>query len=364
MSLQWIVEETGNPRFPYRIAIEQDAETLFAVRSQDAWPGPKGHIFCIRDGSAKDERDLFREKERVPIAHLERFGRSIRVVLDRPTKKRCEFLIIEKPYKTKEGTYEQIFFRTQAAINSHKSKSRVSLQPANSIMQIAVDIQERYPWKFPKAEVRKMKLPAGDYALLWQDRIAAVVERKTYENLLTDFGSIVVLHQSLQELCTFPFAAFIIEANYGDFLNPKRLGGRWPPSHGYRVISELQVMHPHLPIVFARTRKEANLWAYGFFRAVIKYLSQKEKEQQIILTSEPLVPYTAVERLDDRVMELLKTAPEGLSLSEISLQCADIGKEIIQRALQRMKAHSIVSRSGRGKKAKWFFVQGQKHLNG
>lgn len=224
--MQWIVEATGNPRFPFRIALEQDGKTIFAVRAQDAWPGTKGHLFCIRDGSEREERDLFVEKERVPVLKFERFGKSLRVLLDRPTRKRCEFLIIEKPYKTKEGAYEQIFFRTQAGIHSHKSKSRVSLQSVKTTLQILVDTQERYPWKFPKAEEKRAKLPAGDYALVFDDTIEAVVERKTFDNLLSDFGSIATMHQALNELSTYPFSALVIEANYGDFLDPERLENR------------------------------------------------------------------------------------------------------------------------------------------
>jgi len=353
MAMLWRVEATGNPRFPYRIAIEQDSKVLFAVRAQDAWPGPRGHLFCIRDGSEREERDLFVEKERVPVLQFERFGKSLRVLLDRPNRKRCEFLIIEKPYKTREGSYEQIFFRTQAGIHSHRSKSRVALQPAAVPMQIAVDVQERYPWRFPKAEVRRMKLPAGDYALLRSETIAAVVERKTFDNLLTDMGSIVTLHQSLSELAGFPFAALVIEANYGDFLDPERLQGRWPASHGYRIMAELQVMHPRLPIVFARTRKEANLWAYGFFRAVAKYLSQKEKESDALLTAEPVIPYGSDRRIEDRLLELLGSAVEGMTLDELALQCPDADRTLLQRTLQRFRAQGIVVRTGRGGTARW-----------
>lgn len=353
MAMQWVVEATGNPRFPFRIALEQEGKTIFAVRAQDAWPGTKGHLFCIRDGSEREERDLFVEKERVPVLKFERFGKSLRVLLDRPTRKRCEFLIIEKPYKTKEGAYEQIFFRTQAGIHSHKSKSRVSLQAVKTTLQILIDAQERYPWKFPKAEEKRSKLPAGDYALVFDNTIEAVVERKTFDNLLSDFGSIATLHQTLNELSTYPFSALVIEANYGDFLDPERLAGRWPPSHGYRVIAELQVMHPKLPIIFARTRKEANLWTYGFFRAVSKYLIQKSIEPESLLTQEPVIPYEQPERLEDRLLRLLKQAGQGLTLSEIKAYCPDTDDMMLKRTLDRMREKGVLSRTGRAAKARW-----------
>ncbi|HOV40131.1 MAG TPA: hypothetical protein PLG79_15525, partial [Spirochaetales bacterium] len=180
MSPGWIVQATGNPRFPVRIAIEEDGRTLFAVRAQEAWPGAKGHIFCIRDGSSREEQDLFKEIERVPVLSYDRFGRSIRIVLDRPTKKRCEFLILEKSYKNREGSYEQIFFKTQSASEAHKSRSRVTLGTAKTTLTIVIDSAERYPWKFPKAQIERRKLPAGDYALVEGEKILATVERKTF----------------------------------------------------------------------------------------------------------------------------------------------------------------------------------------
>jgi hypothetical protein len=47
--------------------------------------------------------------ERVPVAHLTRVGRKISLVLDRPNRKRCELLVVEKPRREGGGgTYEQI----------------------------------------------------------------------------------------------------------------------------------------------------------------------------------------------------------------------------------------------------------------
>lgn len=268
-ALIWITQATGNPRFPYRVAIlrEGEAQALFAVRAADKWPGPGASIFCVRDGSTADEVDIFEEVERVPVIGYEVFGRRISVTLDRPVRKRCEFLVLEKSYRDREGSYEQIFFRTQASIEAHKSRSKVSLR-AETDMTIAIDSGERYAWKFPGATTIKRKLRSGDYAFVEADTVLAVVERKSYDNLLGDIGRIVVLHQSLRELAGYPAAAVVIEARYGDFMDPVRLKGRWPAGHCCRVLGELQAMHPTLPFIFAGTRKEANIWVWSFFKAV------------------------------------------------------------------------------------------------
>jgi len=355
MSLYWIVEATGNPRFPVRIAIEQEGNTLFAVRAQDAWPVANGHIYCIRDPSPKEERDLFREIERVPVLQFDRFGKSLRITLDRPRKKRCEFLILEKKYKHREGTYEQIFFKTQAGTLAHRSRSRVALRPTNLPMIVAIDNQERYPWKFPRAQVERRALPAGDYALLVKEKILGVVERKSYENLLQDFGEIAILHQKLRELTTYPYRAVVIEADYGDFLDPKRLKGRWPPSHGYRVLSELQVMHPNLPFIFARTRKEANLWTYGYFRAILKRVQREEERVEPFMAAEPFPAYTAQERLEDRILTILQSNREGLTSKELQALCPEADSSRIRSILQSLRKRGLVESIGSRASTRWIY---------
>ncbi|HOE76549.1 MAG TPA: ERCC4 domain-containing protein [Rectinema sp.] len=364
--LYWTVERTGNPRFPYRISISDENGDFFAVRSQDAWPGPKGNIFCIRDGSSPAERDLFMEIERIPVLSFERFGRSLKIILDRPTKKRCEFLILEKAYRNREGSYEQIFFKTDSAQKEHKSRSRVALRPGLTKLEltVAIDSAERYPWKFPKAKVEQRRLPAGDYALMHNETILAVVERKTYENLLTDFDSIVILHRSLDELSGLPNAAMVIEAHYGDFMNPKRLEGRWPAAHAYRVISELQAMHPHLPIIFAGTRKEANLWTYAFFRAIAWKHERERLDEDSILLKEPSAFLGAISsnissdispRLDEKVYAVLNAKESGLTLRELALMFEDVDAGSLRHCLERLRRRGRVQCEGRGISARWYF---------
>lgn len=408
MGLIWIVQNTGNPRFPVRIAIEQDGKILFAVRAQEAWPGQKGNVFCIRDGTPADELDLFTTIERVPVINFDRFGKSLRVTLDRPLKKRCEFLILEKPYKNRPGSYEQIFFKTQTAQREHKSRSRLSLRPLDTPFSVIIDSAEKYPWKFPKAQVDKRKLPAGDYALIHQDAILAVVERKTFDNLVSDFSRIAMLHQVLRDLESLPHPALVIEADYGDFLNPDRLEHKYKPGFCYRALSELQAMHPHLPIIFARTRKEANLWTYGFFRAVYRKFVQEAADADTELTAEPVTPYVASLRLEQRILELLRASmvssegsevlaeaahqkgaeasngaatlntlkgseasggtakrkgsetstgalSGGISQNDLLVALSDVDKAHLKRTLQGLAKRGLVSASGRGTKRRWYY---------
>jgi len=120
----YILESVNNTKFPYRLTIRQDDKVLIALRVQDRCPGQRGNIFCIRE--TNQELDLpVEEIERVPIISLKRYGKRLANVLDRPINKRCEFLFLTKKYKTKEGKYEQIFWRTQKALIERRPKVKL-----------------------------------------------------------------------------------------------------------------------------------------------------------------------------------------------------------------------------------------------
>jgi hypothetical protein len=99
------------------------------------------------------------------------------------------------------------------------------------------------------------------------DRMLAVVERKTLDNLLADFGMMPVLHQRLAELAAQDNHALVIEASYADFLNPKKVH-HYTPSFCAKAIAELFALHSTLRIVFCSNRKVANEWTRHFFTAV------------------------------------------------------------------------------------------------
>jgi hypothetical protein len=279
---EWIESETGNPRFPYRIEIRRGAERVIALWVQARWPGGGKQIFCLREGDGGDEEGFdpseFREIERVPITRLERYGKQLSVILDRSTRKRCNFLFLEKRYKNKPGTYEQIFFRTQAGMQQHRSSSRVNLH-AHGAYRVIIDSAERYPWKFGGVPTERRRLPAGDYAVEVDGELAAVAERKTFDNMLSDFGSVRVLHEKLRDLSRRQHAALVIEAEYRDFLDTAKLAGRWRAAHAARVLSELHVLHPGVQIIYAGSRKAAEQWCAAWFAARAKDLWHRRQDE-------------------------------------------------------------------------------------
>ncbi|MFP4642682.1 MAG: ERCC4 domain-containing protein [Dehalococcoidia bacterium] len=130
-----------------------------------------------------------------------------------------------------------------------------------------MDRKERYPWRFPGNDTERHNLAVGDYALMDGDSMLAVVERKTMDNLLADFGMMPVLHERLAELATYDCHALVIEAPYSDFLNPKKTE-YYSPTFCARSIGELYAIHPNLRIVFCANRKVANEWVRHYFRAI------------------------------------------------------------------------------------------------
>ncbi|WP_197072618.1 ERCC4 domain-containing protein [Marinitoga sp. 1197] len=261
----FILEKIENKRFPYRLTIIQGNKILLSLRVQEKWPGQKGHIFCVRE---KENFILKKENiiEKVPILYLKRLGKRLVMALDREMRKRCDFLFLKKKYKTKEGEYEQIFWRTEQGLKQNKPKVKLTTY-YHDTLNIIIDSNERYPWKFPKAIISKRKLPIGDYALEDNGEILGVVERKTFENVIHEFSQMANFHQHLVNLKAYKNSALVIEENYSDFLNENKIK-YYSSSYMLKAIAELYAYHSDLTIVFAGNRKLANEWTYRYFEAL------------------------------------------------------------------------------------------------
>jgi ERCC4-type nuclease len=351
-SALWRVERTVSRQFPVRISIDQDGRRIIAVRAKAVWPGPGQNIFCLREQEFDPAEPLVL-LEQVPVASFTRVGRKLSVVLDRPQRKRCEFLVVEKPRRDGNGTYEQVFFRTESGIRAHRSRSRLELRPAPETLTIVIDSAERYPWRFPGATVTKRKLAVGDYGLLTGGQIAGVVERKSFDNLLGDVGALQALHHQLADLSSFPVSALVIEAEYRDFLDPARLAGRWPAAHLARVLAELTALHPRLPIIYAGNRKSANLWTHQLFLA----LASRDAAPTAQLVLETVARYDATPRttpMDEQIRyAALHVMSNPFSGGELAARCPDASKAAVNRVIERLRSEGLLRREGRGRSTMW-----------
>ncbi|HXF51912.1 MAG TPA: ERCC4 domain-containing protein [Dehalococcoidia bacterium] len=261
----WVLERCANERFPYRLTIQR-GERRLVLRVQDRWPGASRNVFCLRETELSD--DVLEEVERVPIMALQRRGVRLSIVLDRPRNKRCDFLILKRPYRDgRPGTYEQIFWQTQSSMRQRRPRVRLTHPRRQDAYVVRIAHDEKYPWRFPAAVTERGRLPAGDYALMEGERVLAVVERKTFENFQHDLTMLPLLHQRLMELSSFERHALVIEAPYEDFLSRAK-SPYLSPSFAAEAIAELFASHPRLRIVFCANRKTANEWTRRYFDAV------------------------------------------------------------------------------------------------
>lgn len=265
----WIVERTGNERFPYRVQLlNTDGKSLFTLRTQDRWPAANRNIFCLRETEPPPRDEQLEEIERIPVVAVQRRGPRISIVLDRSRFKRCDFLFVTREYKGRPGeTHEQIFWQTQTSMMQHRPTVVPVVLRSRGSYTVRIASDERYPWRFPESTVERGKLAMGDYALVDGEVVCAAVERKTLDNMLHDFGVMPVVHERMLELATHPYNALVIEAPYEDFLNPAKVH-HFSASFCAAAIGELYAVHPRLRIVFCANRKTANLWTQSFFAAV------------------------------------------------------------------------------------------------
>lgn len=347
----WVLERTESPKFPYRLSIVRGEAVLLALLVGDRWPGSKGNIFCFRDDPCLSPEPL-EEVERVPVVNMRRYGKRLSIVLDRTRRKRCDFLFLEKRYKDGRGTYEQIFWQTQKGLKERKTKTRFAVyNKGEDALHIVIDAHERYPWRFAGCREERSVLPAGDYALLENGEIAAVVERKTMEDMVSSLSNLRILHQAVSELEAYPLSALVIEAEYADFLKPDKIRPL-NPSYCARAFAELVALHASVIVHFAGSRKLANFWTLAFFRAVS---GMKEEPQfQLPLEMPAYVRSPALQsRVSLRVRDALRELPEEFRFRELREKLYDVPEAALRRALNGMRDLGQVECRGKGKTARW-----------
>jgi hypothetical protein len=271
---EWVLEEASDPKFPFRLRIytRKRIEPVVSFFVQDRWPGSNQHIFCLREARIGEDVTIGAEVERVPIVALQRYGRRLSVVLDRARQKRCDFQIVEKAYKNPDpegpATYEQIFWFTQTAMRQRRPRgARLYTARPEVDARVRIASDERYPWHLGPFDSERGRLQAGDYALVLDGVVVAVVERKTFDGLLAEFGRMDVLRQRLLELSSYEHHALVIEAPYEDFLNPAKVH-HWSAAFCARAIADLYARYPRLRVVFCANRKIAEAWTRNYFGAV------------------------------------------------------------------------------------------------
>lgn len=349
----WVLERVGGGRFPYLLTIRRGDEELLALRTQDRWPGGNGNAFCLRQRDPSARPEPAEELERVPVVSLHRFGKRLSVVLDRPTRKRCELLFLTKHYLNGDGEYEQIFWQTQKGLRERRPRARFVAGRGLHGLHVAVASDERYPWTFPGCHSERLGLAVGDYALLERGDPVAVVERKTFANLLRDLSDLRILHHQLAQLAAHPSPALVVEADYADFLKPDRIQPLNVP-YTTRALAEISALHPSLQVVYAGNRKLAMEWTRAFFAAV----DAQGSDRMPAAVQETLALYGVPDATDQgsrlRVVRAVREElPEEFSIADLRRAFPDLAVTVLRAALAHLRDRGEIARQGRGRASCW-----------
>lgn len=232
-------------------------EAGMVLKARDTWPRT-GKVYCHRaDEGWPADPELV---EAVRVRSCVRRGAAIDLVLDRGRENRSQFVL------TQARGRQVVFW--QSARTAKQARPNVALPTARASgvadLEIIVDAHERYPWKFTHQQARTTRrpLPAGDYAVELDGAVAAVVERKTLEDLASSLTA-GRLRFALAELAALPRAAVVVEDRYS------RVFDLWQvrPAVVADGLAECQARFPSVPIIFAETRALAQEWTYRFLAA-------------------------------------------------------------------------------------------------
>ena len=276
--LRWILYENSDEDkkyFPFILMLEKESGNFIFLKTQEKWPTSGKKVFCKYKGEIKEENlPQMKIIETLFIKNMRQYGKKLTVILDRKVKKRCWFIFIEKEYKKKEGKYYQVFWDTQVSAVSERPGTYISTGGKNIVFDVVIDINERYPYKFANANVKREKLDVGDYALKIDEKIMAIVERKTFEDFKHQLEKMDVLKSQLVEMNNYKYKAIIFECPYADFLNNEKL--RYYPGYFVgEVIAQLMVEFSNVQFVFLSNRKVANEWVFRWFKRI--FIAEKKE---------------------------------------------------------------------------------------
>lgn len=261
---RFIVAKNPDPdsSLPYLVWLPIGADGL-VLKVRETWPRTS-KVYCHR-AAAGEWHDHLEVVADVGVRTCVRKGIAIDLVLDRGKEHRSQFV-----FTRMKGGREGIFWQSAKTTRQARPSVRVPGRRASFLSEftIIVDTRERYAYKFSKqqAETEKSKLPVGDYGVMADDQIVAVVERKSMADLakgLTDGG----LAYQLADLATQPRAAVVVEERYSQIFKNEYVKGGWLAD----LVAQLQVRYPTVPIVFCETRPLAEEWTFRFLGAALAH---------------------------------------------------------------------------------------------
>jgi len=246
-------------RLPYllRLPLGEDGIVL---KARETWPRT-GKVYCHRAVGWPRDPEIV---EAVPVRSCVKRGAAIDLVLARGRENRSQFVLTRL-----RGGREAIFWQT--ARTNKQARPAVTLPTARAAgldeLPILVDSHERYAWKFnqQQATTSRRHLPAGDYAVEWDQQIVAAVERKSLPDLVSTLTS-GKMRYLLAAMAELPRGAVVVEERYSQVFALERVR----PAVVAEALAECAARFPNVPILFCETRALSQEWTYRFLAASLR----------------------------------------------------------------------------------------------
>jgi hypothetical protein len=246
----------GESSLPYIVRIPL-GEAGVVLKARETWPRT-AKVYCHRVEEWPKDAEIV---ERVPVRACVRRGAAIDLVLDRGRESRSQFVITAV-----KGGRQAIFWQTSRTAKQARPRATGPRARAQGLaeLEIVVDSGERYAWSFSEqqATTRRERLPVGDYGVLVEDALVAVVERKSLGDLVSSLTNGKLKYQ-MTELASVPRAAVVVEERYSRALRHEVVRAAVVADR----LAELHVAFPNVPVMFCETRKLAQQWTYRFLAA-------------------------------------------------------------------------------------------------
>jgi len=275
MSDDFVVARNPEPEstLPYLLRLPLGSDGV-VLKARETWPRTT-KVYCHRATGWPAEAEVI---ERVPVRSCVRRGAAIDLVLDRGRENRSQFVITRI-----RGGREAVFWQT--ARTTRQARPNVGLPTSRAAglagLRILVDSHERYPYTFSHQQVttQRRALPAGDYGVEVDERLVAVVERKSLADLVSTL-TMGRLKFALAELASQPRAAVVVEDRYSAVFKLERVR----PAIVAEGLAECQVHWPNVPIVFCETRALAQEWTYRFLGVAAASAAEERLAEQVVMT--------------------------------------------------------------------------------
>jgi hypothetical protein len=254
---------------PYLILVPLGSGLVFRTRGR--WPQTSA-LYChpVPLSEWPEQPDLV---EQIPLTACARRGAAIDIVADRAREQRSQLV-----FTTAQGR-EVVFWQAPRTRKQARPAVRVPTARAAGIpeLQILIDAHERYPYRFASQQVttERRALRCGDYAVEVDGAVAAAVERKSLDDLVSSLTSGRLRYQ-LSELAALPRAAVVVEDRYSQVFAQSRVR----PALVADGLAELQVRWPTVPLVFCETRKLAEEWTYRYLAAASTWVGDEAEAER------------------------------------------------------------------------------------